>query len=67
MRNGFLEALIRADQAETALGCFFITHQDFAGTSDLQEYDALWAQQRTAAEQRHQAYLAWIRSHREPD
>ncbi len=56
----FLQALITADKAETALRCYFTTHQGSAGVSDLDEYRSLHAQQQRAADARHQAYLALI-------
>lgn len=56
----FLEALVAADRADTALRCYFFTHQLFAGVSDLAEYEALRLQQLQAAEQRHRAYVALV-------
>ena len=37
----FLESIIDADKAETALRCYLITHQWSAGVSDMDEYNAL--------------------------
>ena len=54
----FVQAMIAADKAETALRCYFITHQGAAGVSDLDEYRSLYLQQQRAADARHQAYLA---------
>lgn len=53
----FLEALIAADQAETDLRCYFLTHLKFAGVSDLDEYSALRRQRQEATEALHRAYL----------
>lgn len=60
LNRAFLQAMIAADKAETALRCYFITHQGSAGVSDLDEYRSLNAQQQRAAEARHQAYMALI-------
>lgn len=56
----FLEALVAADRAETDLRCYFLTHQQLAGVSDLAEYNALRTQQQRAVEERHRAYLATV-------
>ena len=56
----FLEALVAADKAETALRCYFITHQRLAGVSDLAEYNSLRAEQQRSSDYRHQTYLASI-------
>ena len=53
----FLESLIYADQAETALRCYLITHQSSAGVSDLDEYSSLRADQQQKAQERHRAYM----------
>jgi hypothetical protein len=53
----FLEALIAADQAETDLKCYFLTHLKYAGVSDLDEYSSLRRQRQEAAETLHRAYL----------
>ena len=41
----FLESIIDTDKADTALRCFLITHQWSASVSDLDEYNALRAEQ----------------------
>ncbi|MBV8843036.1 MAG: hypothetical protein JO307_09505 [Bryobacterales bacterium] len=56
----FLEAVVAADKAETALRCYFITHHRVAGVSDLDEYEALQREQQLAADERHRAYLALV-------
>ncbi|HLH42060.1 MAG TPA: hypothetical protein VKV74_03660 [Bryobacteraceae bacterium] len=53
----FLEALIAADQAETHLRSYFLTHLKWAGVSDLDEYSALRRQQEQAADALHRRYL----------
>ena len=53
----FLEALIAADQAETDLRCYFLTHLKYAGVSDLDEYSALRRQRQEATERLDRAYL----------
>lgn len=53
----FLELMVYADKAETALRCYFITHQWSAGVSDMDEYNALRADQQRTADQRHRAYM----------
>lgn len=60
-----LESMIAADKAETALRCYLLTHQWSAGVSDLAEYDALRAEQRVTADERHRAYLAFVEHRRE--
>ena len=56
----FLESLVSADRAETALRCFFITHQKITGVSDMDEYRALRGEQERCADRRHREYQAWI-------
>lgn len=56
----FLESLVAADKAETALRCYFITHQGFGGVSDLDQYGALRAEQQRAEDERHQDCLASV-------
>ena len=53
----FLESMVFADKTETALRCYFITHQWSAGVSDIDEYNALRADQQRTADQRHRAYM----------
>jgi len=53
----FLESIVFADRAETALRCFLITHQHFAGVSDMDEYRALRGEQQRTAGQRHAAFM----------
>ena len=56
----FLESLVAADQAETSLRCYFITHQRMAGVGDLDEYNSLRRQQQLSVDERHRAYLAAV-------
>jgi len=60
-----LESMIAADKAETALRCYLLTHQWAAGVSDLTEYDALRAVQRVTVDERHTAYLNFVKHRRE--
>lgn len=53
----FLESIVFADTAETALRCYLITHQHFAGVSEMDEYQALRTEQQRTADQRHRAYM----------
>lgn len=52
-----LESMVFADRAETALRCFLVTHQHFAGVSDLDEYQALRTELRRTEQQRHEAFI----------
>jgi hypothetical protein len=52
-----LESIVFADKAETALRCYLITHQHFAGVSDMDEYQALRAEQQRTADERHRSYM----------
>lgn len=56
----FLESIIDADKAETALRCYLITHQWSAGVSDMDEYNALRAQQQRTTDDRHGAYTKLV-------
>jgi hypothetical protein len=56
----FLESLIDADKAETALRCYLITHQWSAGVSDMDEYNALRVEQQRMTDKRHVAYTALV-------
>jgi hypothetical protein len=60
----FLESLVFADRAQTAMRCFLLTHQHPRGVSDLDEYQAIYAEERRTLEQRHEAYLALIQHER---
>ena len=53
----FLESMVFADRAETALRCYFLTHQHSAGVSDLNEYRSLRAEQQRTADERHTVYM----------
>jgi hypothetical protein len=55
-----LESIIDADKADTALRCYLITHQWSASVSDMDEYNALRAEQQRMTERRHEAYTALI-------
>jgi hypothetical protein len=48
----FLESVVFADKTETALRCYLITHQHFASVSDLDEYQALRAEQQRTVNER---------------
>jgi hypothetical protein len=56
----FLESIVYADKAETALRCYLITHQWSAGVSDMDEYNALRAEQQRTTEERHGAYMGLV-------
>ena len=61
-----LEAMVAADKAETALRCYLMTHERFAGVSDMDEYEALRKSHQDAVEERHAAYSGLVghkRSH----
>jgi hypothetical protein len=60
LERAFLESIVFADRAETALRCFLITHQHFAGVSDLDEYNSMRAEQRRTADERHVAYTSMV-------
>lgn len=51
----FLATIVFADKSETALRCYLITHQHFAGVSNMDEYEALRAEQQRTADDRHRA------------
>lgn len=68
LEGSFLTSLVFADKSETALRCYLITHQHFAGVSDMDEYQALRAEQQRTAEARHRAYMDLVnhtRNHEE--
>ena len=56
-----LEAMVAADKAETALRCYLMTHERFAGVSDLDEYGALKGEQQKTTEERHKAYMDLVK------
>jgi hypothetical protein len=56
----FLESIVFADRAETSLRCYLITHQHFAGVSDMDEYQAVRAEQQRTADERHKAYMDFM-------
>lgn len=58
--RSFLESIVFADKAETALRCYLITHQHFAGVSDMDEYQALRAEQQRTAAERHKSYTGLV-------
>lgn len=60
LKRLFLESMVYADRAETALRCYFITHQWSAGVSDMEEYQALRADQQRTADERHRAYMSLV-------
>ena len=55
-----LEKIVFADRAETSLRCYLITHQHFAGVSDMDEYQAMRAEQQRTADERHKAYMDFM-------
>lgn len=55
-----LESIIDADKADTTLRCYLITHQWSASVSDMDEYNALRAEQQRAADKRHKAYTELV-------
>jgi len=63
----FLESIVFADKAETALRCYLITHQHFAVLSDMDEYQALRAEQQRTADERHRSYMDLVSHTRNHD
>ena len=61
LERQFLEALVFVDRAQTAMRCFLITHQHFAGLSDMDDYLALREEERQTTEDRHEAFLTLVR------
>jgi len=55
-----LESLVFADKAETALRCYLITHEWSASVSDVDEYDALRAEQQRTTDERHKSYMDFV-------
>lgn len=53
----FPQSIVFADQAETTLRSYLITHQHSAGVSDLDEYESLRMEQQRAADKRHQSFI----------
>src|SRR5215471_20733565 len=56
-----LESMIAADKAETALRCYLLTHQWSTGVSDLAEYHTLRAEEQATADERHGAYMDFVK------
>ena len=56
-----LEAMVAADKAETGLRCYLMTHERFAGVSDMDEYQALRTDQENAMGERHGAYTELVK------
>ncbi len=56
----FLESMIFADQAETALRAYFLTHQHGATVSELAEYASLKGEQQRRMTERDDAYLKLV-------
>lgn len=52
----FLESMIFADKAETALRAYFLTHQHGASVSELAEYYSMRKEQQRTVEERDSAY-----------
>ena len=59
----FIESMIFADKAETALRAYFLTHQRGAGVSDLAEYSSLKNEQQRTLIERDTAYLTLVNHH----
>ena len=55
-----LEWLVFADKAETALRCYLITHEWSATVSDVDEYQALRAEQQRTIDERHKAFMDFV-------
>ena len=60
LEGTFVKSIVFADKAETALRCYFITHQHFATVSDMDEYRALREEQQCTAEGRHRAFMDMV-------
>lgn len=56
-----LESMVAADKAETALRCYLMTHERFAGVSDVEEYEALRTHQQNMIDERHRAYTELVK------
>ena len=54
----FLESMVFADRAQSALRCCFLTHRRSPGVSDLDEYESLRTEEERTAAERHLAYKA---------
>lgn len=52
----FLESMIFADKAETALRAYFLTHQHGASVSELAEYSSMKKEQQRVLDERDKAY-----------
>lgn len=53
----FLESMIFADKAETALRAYFLTHQHGATVSELAEYYSMRKEEQRTTDERDHAYL----------
>jgi hypothetical protein len=60
LERAFLESMVTAEKAETALRCYLLTHKWAAGVSDIDEYDSLRRHQSQSMDDRHQAYSAVV-------
>ena len=58
--GSLVESIVFADKAETALRCYFITHQHFATVSDMDEYRALREEQQRTGDERHRAFMDMV-------
>jgi hypothetical protein len=65
LERRFLESLVFADRAQTAMRCFLVTHQHFAGVSDMDQYLALRDDERKALDERHEAFLTLVHYERD--
>ena len=65
LERRFLESLVFADRAQTAMRCFLVTHQYFASVSDMDQYLALRDDERRSFDERHEAFLALVHYERD--
>jgi len=56
----FIESMIFADKAETAIRAYFLTHQHGASVSELAEYSSLKRDQERTLIERDSAYVALV-------
>lgn len=57
----FLESMIFADKAETALRAYFLTHQHEASVSELAEYSSLKKEHQRTGDERDNAYMNLVK------
>jgi hypothetical protein len=56
----FIESMIFADKAESALRAYFLTHQQGASVSELAEYSSLKKDQERTLIERNSAYMTLV-------